>query len=150
MWPGKVTLKSYNSWKKAREHEGAGYMSLYRRSLQGSDMSNSLTLCWLYPARLLNLWDFPLGWMAILSSRKSFWPRDRPASSTFPALAGGLFTTESPGISKTEGTAIEKAVWKKQACLVGSRNSKCSWNAAGTVGSNCVCVCACAHVGMTS
>ena len=44
------------------------------------------------------------------------------------------------GISKTEGTAIEKAVWKKRACLVGSRNSEGSWNAAALKEMRCVCV----------
>ena len=84
-------------------------MSLYRKSFQGSDFSNSLTLYRLYPARLLNLWEFPLEWVAILSSRKSFWPRDQPASSTFPALAGGFSTTEPPGHLQDRGDSNRKS-----------------------------------------
>ena len=48
------------------------------------------------------------------------------------------------GISKTEGTAIEKAVWKKQTCLVVSRKSAGNWDAAGTEGNK---RCVCAHSG---
>ena len=38
-----------------------------------------------------------LEWVAISSSRGSSQPRDRPASHASPALAGGFFTTQSPG-----------------------------------------------------
>ena len=36
-----------------------------------------------------------LEWVAISSSRGSFWPRDWTQVSTFPALAGGFFTARA-------------------------------------------------------
>ena len=35
--------------------------------------------------------------VTISSSRESFWPRDQPMSLASPTLAGGFFTTVSPG-----------------------------------------------------
>ena len=90
-------------------------------------MLDSLQPHGLYPARLLCLWDFP-GKNAGLSCFPS--PGDFPdlgIEPTSPVLAGGFFTTETPGKSKKRTELVSnncKGNW--ESCQEISLNN--IWN----------------------
>ena len=60
------------------------------------------------PTRLLCPWNFPtqLDWVAISSSGDLPDPGIEPVYPASPALAGGFFTTASPGKSQDSGDQL--------------------------------------------
>lgn len=114
-------------------------MSLYRKSFQGSDFSNSLTSIDYLPGSLI-LWDFPLEWVAILSSGNL---SGRGSTCIFHLSCTGrwILPLWPPGHLQGRGTAIEKPCWKQTMCGGFKEERRWAGDTAGTEGNwRCVCV----------